>query len=233
MAKKNKREKQKKDRAQQEEKPLLNLGGLRAIVPSKDGSSLTLGDPAVTLEVPVPRKKIEVGDYVAGKGVFLGVWQPKQPGGFFRKEKILGTFNLYAAPYDLGINGKGNGARLLLSFNDVSCNPVQRKRLCGHSLALYFKEAGLYSHIKHNYYRGQWFIPTKEILQGFMHPNFNKISGLERLGLGRYYWSSTPHEGASDFFYAINLMDGMQSWGDRSKHKFAVRLVRAEPVSPP
>lgn len=93
----------------------------------------------------------EIGKYYPGEGIYIGEWEPN------KDLDIKGTFNLFAAKKDLG---------KLATYNDTVEQVKAIEDLEGHKGAQFNHYVDLYVALLHNSYKGEWFIPTPDILRG-------------------------------------------------------------------
>lgn len=208
---------------------------LRSFVLNKDG--LALGDPTVTIDISIPESMMveedkKIGAMVAGKGVYIGVWSPK----FLNGEHLGKLFDLYAAPYDLGLDAKKRGQKLLLMFNDAVKAVAQIQSLCGHNGNYYQTKEVLLEALVQEKYKGEWFIPPLDILKhmrsimdrGALSNTFTL--GVEHHNSG-WYWSSTVDNNHDLFMRVFEFQKGKGCLflADLDNLLMSTRPVRAEP----
>ncbi|MEK7801267.1 MAG: hypothetical protein AAB276_02325 [Pseudomonadota bacterium] len=107
-------------------------------------------------------KTPEAGQLVAGKGVFVGPWLPVDREGHCLSK----LFNIFAAPYDLGFDENGQGTRRVKTYIETVNAVARIRNLMGHDGANYDNDTALYNALKDGSYKGKWFIPPSEILNG-------------------------------------------------------------------
>ena len=105
---------------------------------------------------------MNIGQNVEGKGVYFGIWQPKD----FKGNNLGPVFNLYAAPENsphFEVNSFGEG-RYRRHFHAVS----GLKNWHGHDGSLLFDEENIHNAIRSMKLNelGRWFIPPMTILLG-------------------------------------------------------------------
>ncbi len=102
-------------------------------------------------------KNAQPGQTIGKKGIYVGTWAPKDKSG-----KSLGkTFNIFAAPQDLTDRA---GNRVLLTFNEAVKSLSGLKDWHGHDGGNFENDTALYNALKSGSYKGEWFIPTRDIL---------------------------------------------------------------------
>ena len=182
--------------------------------------------------------QLEVGKKIEGKGVYLGVWEPKDNSG-----RTLGKiFDIYAAPEDLR-KGSGN---LLFTFNDAVKHVAGLRNFHGHDGGNFGNEKAILDAVRSNPAAlEKWFIPTKELLHG-------KTSGRDKIQPAnlydsrekgsfentfitksgsdgtRWYWSCTERPDVPSHVYVVAFSDGVVDWGHKDNYELSSRVVRAE-----
>ncbi len=122
-------------------------------------------------------KTPEAGQLVAGKGVFVGPWLPVD-----REGRCLSKlFNIFAAPYDLGFDENGQGKRLIKTYIETVNAVARIRNLMGHDGANYDNDTALYNALKDGSYKGEWFMPPSEIVNGVDVDMNHKIVRTETL----------------------------------------------------
>lgn len=193
------------------------------------------------------------GVLVPRKGVYLGVWSPRDRSG-----KSLGkTFNLYAAPHDLGLDEQGRGSKLFTTYGGTVKAVGKIIDLMGHAGAKYKNDTELYKALRDGSYKGEWFIPTLDILNGkdvggsvvqndhlFAYRHTGALAGTftsvgNRISeLAHWYWSCQEIPDNPHGVYAVRLSDGVDEWFVKEEASafdlsfgdgVSSRLVRAEP----
>jgi hypothetical protein len=191
-----------------------------------------------------PRAKTapEIGQLVEGKGVYVGTWTPKD-----RVGNSLGkTFNLFAAPYDLGLDENGNGIKLVTTYKKAVTAVGKITNLLGFAGFRGKNDTDLYNALRDGSYKGEWFIPTKDILCGkdvdgnavqndhlFGHRNTGALAGTfttVKSGSDNapWYWSCTELASYSSLAWHQRFTDGGDGWGRKDYYELFVRCVRAE-----
>jgi len=192
-------------------------------------------------------KNPQIGQMIEGKGVFLGVWTPKDREG----KSLNKTFNLFAAPEDLtdSLTNAG-GKKELRTFKKTVAHVAGLKGWHGHdgfnhNVRGKSEDEALYDALRDGSYNGGWFIPTKDIVHGkdldgnqvqadnlYAHKNKGKLQGTFTTASGsvfdRWYWSCTQRrEDASDVF-DVDFADGDGVWDLKDYLSLSGRVVRAE-----
>lgn len=195
-------------------------------------------------EARVPSTKvtdIEPGDWIDGKGFYVTTWE-SAPGYMRLPQK----FNVFAAREDLGLMGTFNTAAKLVG--DI-------KDMHGHDGIEIYTQDDLEKLIETGQYKGEWFIPTVEMLDGngltTMLPKckssllglatLNKIDGL---GSAAQYARITDYSYPHIYWSCSKINDSRMAVDFKNKSRGAVpshdktvklstRPVRLEPVKPP
>ena len=190
---------------------------------------------ALTAKPPKPQKpsfdpsKLEIGQMVEGKGVYIGEWQPKD-----RDDQSLGkTFDLYAAPQDV-VDEQRN--KILLTFNDAATHVAGLQNWHGHNGVDLRNDIAVYDAIREGRLEEleKWFIPTREIVKENLYKNKDKgdLKGkfTDKRGSvsAHWYWSCTEPPGDSSYVYNVNFTDGDDDWDGKGLYKLSTRPVRAE-----
>ena len=181
------------------------------------------------------------GQLIPGKGVFLGIWSPKD-----RRDRSLNkTFNIFAAPYDLGLDENGQGKKLLVQSNDGVRAVGEIKNLMGHNGAEYKNDTELYKALRNGTYNGEWFIPPRDLVNGtkaggkkvqndnlYQHRNTGKLAGTfvtDGASVLTHHWyrSATEPSGGLMYNWIVDFTDGHGVWGGREV-SLPLRVVRAE-----
>jgi hypothetical protein len=183
-------------------------------------------------------KNQTIGWTMGSKGVHLGATILKDDKG-----KSLGEFDLYAAPEDISDACRNV---LMMRFNEVV------KYVAG--IDNYYGYAGfnhmgkdpegwtpdteLYNALRSGEYNGEWFIPTRDILEEHLYKKKDmgslKGSFMEAIDTNGSvdkggYWGCTRHPGQIEYVSKHSMEDGIVRWGLRDYGKMPTRLVRAEP----
>jgi hypothetical protein len=166
-------------------------------------------------------KNPQPGQMIAGQGVFLGQWQPKDRGG-----KSLGKiFNVFAAPQDL--TGGIFGWKKTFKYVDAVKRIAKLKAWNGFDGTNYATDKELYQAIEDGSYDGGWLIPTRDILVGtdidgnttqpdnlFAHQNkgafkgtFKKAASSDFIFSDHWYHSSTEHRDDPSAVWAVRFSD--------------------------
>jgi len=198
--------------------------------------------PSHTEPLPLPMKtgpSGDIGQLVPGKGVYLGIWSPSDRHAC----SINKMFNVYAAPYDLGLDENGHGSKLIITYNDAVKAVSEIKNLMGHNGAQYKNDTELYDALRSGSYKGEWFIPTRDLVNGtdvdgikvqhdnlYQHRNTGKFANTFTTASGSdypdWYWSSTEHRGFPSFVWDVRLSDGNDAWDHKDNSRLSCRPVR-------
>lgn len=186
-------------------------------------------------------RKVQPGQLIPGKGIFVGVWSPKDRNG----NSLNKTFNLFAAPHDLGLDENGQGTKQILRYNDAVKCVSGIRNLMGHHGADYKNDTKLYVALKDGSYKGEWFIPTLDMIVGtdidnkkiqadtlFAHKDkdaFKNTFTLARSSDGAYwYWSCSERRERPSAVHVVRLSDGYEIWIRKDNNSLACRPLRAE-----
>ncbi len=160
------------------------------------------------------------GQLVHNKGIFVG----RCTGMFADKWEQFPvdkweSFNLFAAPHDVGFNAQGFGQRLHKHFREMVGQVADIRGLMGHDGAYFEDEQCIVAALEEGTYEGQWFMPSIEMIKmllplkdsGSLRDTFTKSTG-SRDSL----WScSQPTVRPQDVF-------------DEGRYRFAVSPVSGE-----
>ncbi len=180
---------------------------------------------------------LEVGVFYDGEGVFLGEWSPMDMEG-----KSLGkTFNLFASSKDLPETATYDNTVMTVSGLDV---------YYGYSGSNFKERRDLVKAIKEKTYKGEWFLPTLDILAGYGYlasyeETMSKGSIYENREEGSlrnsfnvqkegvfsspsWYRTCSERKGdSSNGFYSLDFRTGEVGWDHKNNLKLSTRLVRA------
>ncbi|MDD3371992.1 MAG: hypothetical protein PHE27_09235 [Alphaproteobacteria bacterium] len=186
----------------------------------------------------------DIGKNIKGKGIYFGRWSPVD-----RKGKSIGkTYDVFAAPEDLPDH---YGKRALLMFNDAAREVAKLKNWHGFDGCDYENDEELYNNLRYGSYKGQWFIPTIDLLYGLQNisgqSQINNLFALrdtddfkgtfetnEQSTDSKWYWSCTWFRQLNTDHYST-VYTGNFSKNDigsftKDYHKISTRLCRAELV---
>jgi hypothetical protein len=189
-------------------------------------------------------KNPTVGQTIPGKGIYLGVWQPKDRDG----TSLGKAFNVYAAPEDLTDK---SGKRTLLTFKKTAKRITALRNWHGHDGGNYENDTALYTALANGSYKGEWFIPTRDLLLGSdidgnkvqsdnLYASKDKrdfkgtfiITGTGSHGnYPEYYWSLAEHRDFSYFVWCARLADGGGGWSNKDLSRQSCRPVRVEALA--
>ena len=181
---------------------------------------------------------LEIGQMVEGKGIYVGVWEPKDEDG-----KSLGQiFDLYAAPEDLT---DAHDVKLVSTYNESVEALKNKKDWHGHDGEHFDNSEAFKEALLNGTYRGGWVMPPKEILYGrdargnevqadnlYDHKDKGDLKGTftDKRGSGyaHWYWSSTEHPDNSSLVYNVDFTDGDDDWDHKDVYKLSTRPVWVE-----
>jgi hypothetical protein len=169
--------------------------------------------------------KLEVGQMVEGKGVYVGVQEVTTKGGLKK------VFDLYASPEDLT---DGNNKKLVATYNDSVKALKQKKGWHGYDGECFENHKELEAALADDTYEGGWFIPTREVVKENLYKNKDKgdLKGTftDKSGSdgAHWYWSCTERPFNSSYVYSVNFTDGYDGWDGKDDCKLSTRPVRAE-----
>jgi len=180
---------------------------------------------------PEPKKpafdlsKLEIGQVVEGKGVYVGKHEITSKGGL---KKI---FDLYAAPEDLT---DANDKKLVATYNDSVRTLNEKKFWHGYNGECFENHKELEEALASDTYQGGWFIPAREIVKTHLYQNKDtgdlKGTFTDKSGSGNahWYWSCTEHREAASYVSGLDFTDGDDDWVHKGAHELSTRPVRAE-----
>lgn len=188
--------------------------------------------------------KAQIGDVFSTEGIFMGQCTPKDRDGI-----SLGiTFNIFAAPQDLTDK---NSNKITLTFNNTVKRMSELKDWHGHDGVGYENDETLYKAIKDGSYKGQWIIPTQEILkgcdidnssvqannlydckeQGAFKDTFTTAAASSGSDFPQWYWSCTERRDYPSSVWNADFSDGNEGWDHKDELRLSCRPVRLVPVS--
>jgi hypothetical protein len=184
----------------------------------------------------------QIGQLIAGKGVFMGPWQPKA-----RNSRSLDkSFNVFAAPEDLT---DASGRKLLLTFRGAARQVASLRNWHGHDGGTFENDAALYKALEYNSYKGEWFIPPRDLLIGTdvdgngvanesLYHNKDKgalngtfTSTASGSDYGHWYWSSTERRDGSSDVWTVKFSDGVVDWSLKYGLRLSCRPCRVEALT--
>jgi len=189
----------------------------------------------------------EVGQLVRGKGIYAGIWEPKD-----REGNPLGKkYHAFAAPEDLT---DSSGVKTLLTFKNAAKEVGKKKGWHQHNGLIVPDriinngyEAYLYEVLKKSdTYKGEWFIPPRDLLHG-RDVDGNEVQSENNLyalkdtgdfsgtfttttgsGTAHWYWSSSEDREDSDYVWNVDVTDGVVGWLLKGNRRLSCRPVRVE-----
>jgi len=190
-------------------------------------------------------KKPQIGSLIHDKGVYVGIWQPKDRAG----QSLGKTFAVYAAPEDLTDE---SGRKLVATFNDTAKRMTALKNWHGHDGRGFANDTALYRGLANGSAIGKWFIPTRELLVG-TDVDGNKVQ-VENLCANKdkgdlkgslttveqgsgdreypvWYWSCAEHRGNPSLVWTARFSDGAGGWDSKYYDRLSCRPCRVEVLS--
>jgi hypothetical protein len=183
-------------------------------------------------------KTMQSGQLVPGKGVYLGLWEPKDRDG----RTLRRIFDIYAAPEDI----RTGGSNLRMTFNNAVKHVAGLRNYHGHDGGDFPNEKAILKAVRNNPAAlEKWFIPTKELLHGrtvdddkiqpanlydsrdagaFENTFITKMGS----GVAHWYWSLTELPDLPSIAYFVGFTDGEVVWGLKDDFELPSRVVRAE-----
>jgi hypothetical protein len=183
-----------------------------------------------------------IGQLIAGKGIFVGAWEPRDRGG----QSLDKIFDVFAAPEDLT---DSSGRRALLTFKEAAAQVASLRNWNGHDGGDFNSDTELYKALGSNTYKGEWFIPTCDLLIGTdvdgrqvrakgLHHNKNNgaLKGTFTTGASGsvnpgWYWSCTERRDYPDGVLIVRFSDGDDGWDHKDDTRLSCRPCRVEAVS--
>jgi len=171
----------------------------------------------------------QLGQMILGKGIFAGVWTPKDRDG-----KSLGkAFNVYAAPEDLTDE---SGKKALLTFKDTAKRITALRNWHGHDGGNFPNDTALYEGLRNGSAVGKWFIPTRDLLTDNLYANkdtgdLKGTFATNGSGLDVWYWSCTEHRDHTSFVWNTRFSDGGDDWHGIDNPRLSCRPCRVEALS--
>ena len=183
-------------------------------------------------------KSLQPGDLMEGQGIYVGKWVYK---------KLGLIFNLFAAPQDLTDE---MGKKTVFTFRDASQRVSELKQWHGHDGVFFDNEQALLNTLEEGNYKGEWFIPTYEMLAGkdadgnktspdnlYTHRDKRAFKGTfttsrvsNDSGYSECYWSSTDVQGRPSNRYVLDFSEGYEDFFIKINIAFSCRPVRLVPV---
>jgi hypothetical protein len=194
------------------------------------------GTRTATVKVP------QIGQTIAGKGIYMGVWQPKDRRGNSLNRK----FAVYAAPEDLT---DASGQKLVATFKDTGKRMTALRNWHGHDGGDFANDTALYRGLADGSAIGKWFIPTRDLLTGtdldgnkvqndYLVAHKDKLGEIttSREGCGsydypNYYWTLSEHRDVSYGVWCARLADGGVDWGYKVSLRQSCRPCRVEALT--
>jgi len=183
-------------------------------------------------------KVLQIGQTIEGKGLYMGVWEPKDRAGNSLNRK----FTVYAAPEDLTDE---SGQKLVATFQDTAKRMTGLRNWHGHDGAGVVNDTQLYRGLADGFAIGKWFIPTRDLLlgtdiDGNKVQNENLAAYNERLGeitMSRRYGCSS-YDYPNYYLSLSELADGDANWNPKDhnwlykdSHCMSCRPCRVEALT--
>ncbi len=137
---------------------------------------------------------LKVGDLVAGEGIFLCQYEPRD-----REGNWLGkVFNVFAAPEDLT---DAAGQKVYLTFDQAVARVAELQNWHGHDGAFIASDSALFAALRESEIEGKWVIPPCDLLDGHDVTGYDlkidnlwscRMTGAFRDTLQKEYVSGTP-----------------------------------------
>lgn len=180
----------------------------------------------------------------AEEGVFIGRWRPKDRNG----NSLGKIFNIFAAPQDLTDT---SGRKLILKFDDAVKGVAELKNWHGHDGGNFANDTAVYNAIKEGGYKGEWFIPTRDLLSGcnllmghdldrddlkkdslYKHRDRGVLKGTfsaeapDDLDYPDMYWSCTEHCESQFNVWTVRFSSGYEGVYSKGGVRLSCRPVR-------
>jgi hypothetical protein len=171
-------------------------------------------------------KTPQIGQMIPGKGIFAGLWNPKN-----REGNSLGTtFAVYAAPQDLTDE---SGKKVLSTFKDTARHVTGLRNWHGHDGGDFANDTALFKGLADGSAIGKWFIPTRELLKDNLCANKHEIGGFQTSGSGLFvwYWSCTEHRDDTSYVWNTRFSDGDDDWDLNDIYRLSCRPCLVEALS--
>jgi hypothetical protein len=197
------------------------------------------------------RKKPQIGQTIAGKGVYMGAWTPKDRSG----NSLGKSFAVYAASEDLTDE---SGKKLVATFQDTAKRMTGLRNWHGHDGGNFANDTALYQGLADGSAICKWFIPTRDLLVGtdlngnkvqadnlYAHKDKGDLMGTFTMSGGGVmmamasdprrgfvcYWSCTELRDAQSYVWNARLSDGDNDWNLKANCRLSCRPCRVEAVS--
>ncbi|MGE0269620.1 MAG: hypothetical protein AB7S78_14310 [Candidatus Omnitrophota bacterium] len=167
---------------------------------------------------------MEIGQYIAGKGIYMGQWKP---------EGLSRTFNLFADRRDFGVATFDETVKRLARLKGHDGHDGFNHHAAGDN-----PEQALYDALRTDSYNGEWFIPPLDVLKENLFKNRFSVAAADAFlteyafSHAHWYWSCTEHPDDSALVYNVDFSDGDGDWDHKDGYKPSTRPVRAEPAAP-
>ena len=163
-----------------------------------------------------------IGELVAGEGIYLGEWQPRDRDG----KSLKKTFNLFASSKTLGI-----GAGYYRTLEKIAL----LKNYYGHNGIAFANDERLILSLKNEKYNGQWFLPTADILHDVIYSEHKKSAANSKFKVilhKSWYWTCNENLGSDkEHSHAVSLFSGAVTLFNKASNFYAYP-VRATEITP-
>jgi len=186
-------------------------------------------------------KNPRTGQLIADRGIYLGVYEPKDRSGRSLNKKS----HAFAMPEDLK---DATGKNLILTFNNAAKEVGKLRNRHGHDGLYLENDTALDEALKNGSYRGQWIIPPRELLHGkdvdgnsvavenlLTNKDKGAFAGTFTLtdtsgsdGCPDWYWSLTEHREDRGYVWGVRLSGGNDGRNHKDGGRLACRPVRLE-----
>jgi hypothetical protein len=182
----------------------------------------------------------QIGQIIAGEGIYLGQWQPKDRSG----NSLGKTYDVFAAPEDLK---DPDGSNLLLTYKAAVREVASRRNWHGHNGRLFENDTALHRALKDDTYNGEWFIPTRDLLIGtdvdgrkvqadnlYRHKDTGALKDTfttSGSGDASWFWSSTELRDYPSGVWSVRFTDGNDLWSFKDNYRSSCRPCRVRQVS--
>lgn len=169
---------------------------------------------------------LEIGKKIPGQGVYIGQYLHHSREG----TGLRTLFNVFAAPEDLP-GAQGQAAEL--TFNAAVKRMDEVKYWHGHGLRG-LEDNALYGLLDAGVYKGEWVIPTYDILQTTLGDAIRGKSGSHGIGgsMGDWYMSCTEDREGSSQILAAHIFGRFKYSMGKDTRTIKCRPVRLVEVKP-
>lgn len=182
---------------------------------------------------------LECGALVPKQGVFLGQWNPHDKDG----QSLGKVFNVFAAPTDLTDNKDRKTAS---TYTDTVDRIAELKNWHGFDGGTYAHDRALYEALQNGSYKGEWVIPTLDLLCGlntkgdqivqpynlYRHIETGAFKGTFKKqpvagsGIADWYWSCTESHSNPATVWNFRFWNGHRDCNEKNVLMLSCRPVR-------